>query len=248
MPRTEAVPAPNALVIRPVGRSMRTTPLFSWSVTASWLRPLTETYSGSGSVGSVMPAPASTGSARPSARVSGTARVRQCAGVAPRPRSRICTKPAGACGRSPSSRPGGVASSSRSFSIAMAAYRLSLLRAMESGCPPRSKLATRSWSRRETTSSRPEGWAWLALVLTTTRTYWPTTVTEVGSSSASPSRASDRVPRPRGWPGSLMSRKPIRRATASVWTRVRPSSLTEEISATVPFAASSPAGRFWKTG
>ncbi|MET9279820.1 hypothetical protein ABZY01_18250 [Streptomyces anthocyanicus] len=45
-----------------------------------------------------------------------------------------------------------------------------------------------------------------------------------------------------------MSRKPIRRATASVCTRVRPSSLTEEISATVPAAASSPAGRLWKTG
>ncbi|WP_232233895.1 hypothetical protein [Micromonospora chokoriensis] len=45
-----------------------------------------------------------------------------------------------------------------------------------------------------------------------------------------------------------MSRKPMRRASASVWIRVRPSSLTAEISATVAVAGSSPAGRFWNTG
>lgn len=40
----------------------------------------------------------------------------------------------------------------------------------------------------------------------------------------------------------------MRRAAASVYTRVRPSSLVAEISATVCAEASSPAGRFWKTG
>ncbi len=40
----------------------------------------------------------------------------------------------------------------------------------------------------------------------------------------------------------------MRRASASVWIRVRPSSLTAEISATVAVAGSSPAGRFWNTG
>src|SRR5690606_31861267 len=40
-----------------------------------------------------------------------------------------------------------------------------------------------------------------------------------------------------------MSRKPMRRARASVWTTVRPSSLTAEISATVAAA-----GRLWNTG
>ncbi|MFB8777463.1 hypothetical protein [Streptomyces broussonetiae] len=248
MPSTVAVPALNALVIRPVGRSIRTTPLFSWSVSASWLRPLTETYSGSGSVGSVIPASARTGRALPSALVSGTVRTGHLAGAAAAPRSMICTKPAGACGRSPFFPPGGVASSSRSFSMATAAYRLSSLTTMESGWPPRPRLATRSRSRSEMTSSRPDGSAGEALVSTTTRTYCPTTDTEVGSSSASPSRASDSVPRPRGAPGSLMSRKPMRRAAASVWTRVRPSSLTADISATVSVAGSSPAGRFWKTG
>ena len=39
-----------------------------------------------------------------------------------------------------------------------------------------------------------------------------------------------------------MSRKPMRRASASVWIRVRPSSLTAEISATVAVVGSSPAG------
>src|SRR5690606_9065721 len=45
-----------------------------------------------------------------------------------------------------------------------------------------------------------------------------------------------------------MSRKPMRRARASVWTTVRPSSLTAEISATVSAAGSSPSGRLWNTG
>jgi hypothetical protein len=45
-----------------------------------------------------------------------------------------------------------------------------------------------------------------------------------------------------------MSTNPMRRAAASVWMRVLPSSLTAEISATVSSAGSVPAGAFWKTG
>ena len=117
-PVTVAVPADHAAVRRPVGRSISTRPLFSCSVTAS-CRPRIATYSGSGSVGAATPAATRAGSAEPSAAVSATGRADHVAG--PPVRSTICTNPGGACGRSPSSPPGGVASSSRSFSMAMAA-------------------------------------------------------------------------------------------------------------------------------
>ena len=56
------------------------------------------------------------------------------------------------------------------------------------------------------------------------------------------------MPRPDGVAGSVMSTKPIRPASASVWMNVLPSSLTAEISATVGSAAAAPAGRFRYTG
>ncbi|GMA87888.1 hypothetical protein GCM10025868_31380 [Angustibacter aerolatus] len=122
-------------------------------------------YSGSGSVGSVSPARA--GRALPSASVSGTERRPHDAGRVPA-RSSTCTRPAGACGRSPSSPPGGVASSSRSFSIAIAAYRPEGATAIESGCPASGTDRTVVRSLIRTTSSRPDGAVYDGLVFTTT--------------------------------------------------------------------------------
>jgi len=89
------------------------------------------TYSGSGSVGSVMPAWASIGRAEPSAATSATFVACQAEGAPAR--SISWTNPAGSWGRSPFPAPAGVASSSRSFSIATAARRPSGLIAIESG-------------------------------------------------------------------------------------------------------------------
>ncbi len=228
--------------------STTATPLFSWSVTATLVPAgLTATYSGSGSWRVSRPAASTTGSGAPASSTKETARADQAAGSSPG-RSRIWRKPAGSCGRSPSSPPSGVTSSSRWFSIATTACEPSGVTAIESGWPPRSSDRTRSRVARSTTSRRPLGSVKLTDVSTTTRTYPPTIATDVGSSCSEPSSTRLSVPRPFGALGSVMSRKPMRRASASVWTTVRPSSLTVEISATVSAAASSPAGRFWNTG
>ena len=109
-------------------------------------------------------------------------------------------------------------------------------------------LRTRVRSETRMTSRRPDGVVNPALVFTTTSAYPPRTATDVGSSSASPRTSSDSVPRPFGASGSLMSRNPMRRASASVESSVRPSGVTAEISATVGVAGSSPAGRLRNTG
>ena len=157
MPLTLTLPALNTFSIAPEVTSSTTIALFSCSVTAALPAALIATYSGSGSVGSTTPAAVNAGSAEPSALVKATFVAVQSA-TAP-VRSSVWTKPAGNCGRSPFLRPSGANSSYRSFSIAMMPSRPSLLRAIESGWPPRSMLRTRLASEMRTTSNRPDGLA-----------------------------------------------------------------------------------------
>ena len=209
MPSTDSLPALKMLVTSPVRPSMIATPLFSWNVSATWPRELMLTYSGS----------RSSGVSRPAERAASTSKsTRRADHVFGSPaRSMSCRKPVGGWGRSPSSPPGGVASSSRWFSIAIAANEPSGLMAIESGWPPRSMLCTGVRSLTRTMSTRPDGFAKSPPVVSmTTSTTSATAATEVGWSSALPSSSSDSVPCPTGLTGSATSTKPMRLAAASV--------------------------------
>ncbi|MDR6175755.1 hypothetical protein [Nocardioides zeae] len=211
MPLTRALPAENTFSIVPVGRSTTTTPLFSCRVTATSSSALIATYSGSGSTGVSMPAAVNAARALPSGFVNGTGRAVHVAGSPVR--ATVWRKPAGAWG---SAAP--LASSSRWFSMAIAAQVPSALMAMESGWPPRSMRLRRLPSLVRTTRSAPEGDVNDELVSTTASRWSPTTATDVGCTGvpASKNRVRSRVPRPTGAAGSAMSSTPTRWPAASV--------------------------------
>ena len=179
------VPASQCLITFPVWRSMSTRWLFSCSVTTAIFFWLISINSGSGSVGNSVGTP-----------TRSTVRVVQCVGLPLM--STMTTKPGGDCGGSPFP-----SSSSRSFSIAMAAYFPSGLTAILSGCPPRSILRTIWRVLRLMICRTPEVLTKFSLVLTTPNAYFRTTATDVGS----PPTAS--VPSGRGSDGSLISTNPI---------------------------------------
>ena len=157
IPVIATLPAEKTEVSVLEARSMTAIPLFSWRVTASRLRESIATYSGSGSSGVSIPDAATIGRGAPSASTKRTGVVVHARGSGPR--SMICTNPAGSWGRSPFFPPAGVASSSRWFSMATAAYAPSREMAIESGWPPRSIDRTSVRSDARSTSSRPRGLA-----------------------------------------------------------------------------------------
>ena len=133
------------MTILPVAASTMAMWLFSCSVTAISFLPLKATNSGSGSSGATSAMPVRSTVLMPSQ--SGT----------PAASGTIFKLPAGICGISPS-----LTSSSRSFSMAIAAKAPSLLTAIESGWPPRSQVVSIALLARSMTVRLPDGLALLS--------------------------------------------------------------------------------------